>query len=107
MTTARDYKLVSDALREARPDHADSPNMYWGWKGACEAIGRGFKKRNPNFDTQRFLHACGVADAAGTSNPTHCIICGKSLGENPEGRRACSREHHEQWVRALSPPSRV
>lgn len=57
MTTARDYKLISEALRKAKPV---DPLHYTGWHDAAEAVGEALKKRSGMFDVERFMRDCGA-----------------------------------------------
>jgi hypothetical protein len=54
VTTARDYTLLSGALRKAKGT---------GWEGACREIAKALKQRNPLFDKQRFMRECEGAVA--------------------------------------------
>lgn len=64
MTTARDYKLISEALRKAKPtpegDNVWGLESLEGWEGACKSVARALKERNPLFDEQRFMRDCGA-----------------------------------------------
>ena len=58
--TRRDYELVADALKDARPDMQaacfDEIDM---WKATARSIAKAMKSQNSRFKTQLFLTRAG------------------------------------------------
>jgi hypothetical protein len=64
--TRRDYVLIADALRNAKPAtlhtvvrHSDHI-AHTAWLASCYGIAHAIRRTNPKFDADRFLLACGV-----------------------------------------------
>lgn len=53
--TRKDYKLIADAVNEARmlAEHPDSVQL------AAQTLATALAKDNPRFDMERFIEACG------------------------------------------------
>lgn len=59
--TRRDYELISNALRKAKPGPCDGHEyQVWGWERAVETMAHALKERNPLFDEKRFARDCGA-----------------------------------------------
>jgi hypothetical protein len=63
--TRRDYVLIADAMRQARPPRpialGDGIDPGWAtWLSACCCLSFKLMVSNPRFDSQRFLDACGI-----------------------------------------------
>ncbi len=59
--TKKDYKLIAEALKEAR----EESNPLEGRSGvtlAAQKLANVLRADNPRFDYKRFLEACGVPE---------------------------------------------
>ena len=61
--TRRDYEMLSDALREARPDAEDcTVAERMGWSAAVHAVAAALQERSRAFERWRFLRDAGVTE---------------------------------------------
>ena len=55
--TKKDYKLISEVMKEIKPAKNDK---NWWWIIAVEEIGGAFAKENKRFDHPKWHKACGM-----------------------------------------------
>ncbi len=71
--TRKDYVLIAEALKNARPDpHGTtiSRHRYDGWHVSACALADALANDNPRFDRERFLKACGAeSSGCGATGP--------------------------------------
>ena len=67
--TRKDYRILAEALREARPQ--TWPTNAGPWTRAVDNIAIALKADNPRFDRGKFLDACGMTEdlVDGTPGP--------------------------------------
>lgn len=56
----RDYELIAQAMRNAKPARTAAPGVHLGWLRTVEAVGSALELDNSGFDYQLWLHNCGV-----------------------------------------------
>ena len=58
--TRKDYVLIADTLADLMADFNNGGDDSVSLSLVCKELARNIKKENPNFDSFRFLIACGV-----------------------------------------------
>jgi hypothetical protein len=61
--TKKDYVLIAEKTQgqlSSFPHLLENPTQFYGFRLAVEGIVKALKVDNPNFDSVRFLQACGV-----------------------------------------------
>ncbi len=58
--TRKDYVLIAEALKKARPTPSDYNSAHVQFRADVTLIADALANDNPRFDRERFLKACGV-----------------------------------------------
>ncbi len=60
--TKKDYIIIAEALRSAKPSKLSNPECYAHrekqWLEDCYVIAKNLKNKNANFDSQKFISFC-------------------------------------------------
>lgn len=58
--TRKDYELIAETLRTAKPLSDASGEVHAFWGRTCDMFAITLSETNPRFDRMRFLKACGT-----------------------------------------------
>jgi hypothetical protein len=60
MMTRKDFQLLADALKNARPAEKHGILAKLAWEVSVHSVSHALLKINPRFDKVKFKEACGV-----------------------------------------------
>lgn len=60
--TKKDYELIAGRLKYEKPGDMEGQEALTNWRGVCRALATAFRLKNPKFDRDKFLQACGVKE---------------------------------------------